>query len=92
MSQSLFYWITYSYNTIRYRAKLIEEVSILILLDYLFLYRRIRILSKKFERGLNPYFIGLPILIFTMIVYLIEKIKGLNPYFIGLPILILCLD
>ena len=37
--------------------------------------------------GLNPYFIGLPILIKDQ-----EKepsiLEGLNPYFIGLPILI----
>ena len=37
-SQSLFYWITYSYNGLKYLMPNIqEEVSILILLDYLFL-------------------------------------------------------
>ena len=89
MSQSLFYWITYSYNV-----------------------------KKEFElqerKCLNPYFIGLPILIMVLFCfqgigyrlsqslfywitysYLLwhnPKYKNrncLNPYFIGLPILII---
>ena len=36
--QSLFYWITYSYKTDEDGRMWIEPVSILILLDYLFLY------------------------------------------------------
>ena len=39
MSQSLFYWITYSY--------LLRDVP----------------MTLRYEEGLNPYFIGLPILI-----------------------------
>ena len=62
-SQSLFYWITYSYN---------EGSSLVV----------------KFYNCLNPYFIGLPILIFELQEILKGGEKGLNPYFIGLPILI----
>ena len=40
------------------------------------------------QRSLNPYFIGLPILIPGRIVGLRDNILSLNPYFIGLPILI----
>ena len=40
-----------------------EIVSILILLDYLFLYLEYSLLSSHFPPGLNPYFIGLSILI-----------------------------
>ena len=64
MSQSLFYWITYSYE---------QEFSA----------------EDLIKIGLNPYFIGLPILISgsnkdSLIVEIC-----LNPYFIGLPILII---
>ena len=62
-SQSLFYWIIYSYP--------------------LFLNTDV-----KRKDSLNPYFIGLSILI-IMKKNLKEKMeKGLNPYFIGLSILI----
>ena len=61
--QSLFYWITYSYmykenimNTIK------NGVSILILLDYLFLWLPYYVWAI-FPQSFNPYFIGLPILI-----------------------------
>ena len=37
---------------------------------------------------LNPYFIGLPILIAKATIKANEVKKRLNPYFIGLPILI----
>ena len=37
MSQSLFYWIIYSYFELKEGLKLVINVSILILLDYLFL-------------------------------------------------------
>ena len=37
LSQSLFYWITYSYNELFYAQVMSVNVSILILLDYLFL-------------------------------------------------------
>ena len=63
-------------------------VSILILLDYLFLLYSIGYNRNIEIESLNPYFIGLPILM------IISKIEGvdwrqcLNPYFIGLPILI----
>ena len=39
-----------------------NNVSILILLDYLFLYRKMDRL-ESYQEGLNPYFIGLSILI-----------------------------
>ena len=50
-------------------VKIIKEgmpfqiVSILILLDYLFLLVDLGNMLKSLERSLNPYFIGLPILI-----------------------------
>ena len=87
MSQSLFYWITYSYedyfdeNEISFTVLILIlldylfllekdyqeqqkdlQVSILILLDYLFLYHKVYIVQALVDRCLNPYFIGLPIL------------------------------
>ena len=41
-----------------------------------------------FQHCLNPYFIGLPILIEVSLPDIEEIEAGLNPYFIGLPILI----
>ena len=48
-------------------------------------------LNRKLDRleSLNPYFIGLPILIPLETKLKKEIKKGLNPYFIGLPILII---
>ena len=62
MSQSLFYWITYSYNSSAAASETAILVSILILLDYLFLYMNSDIMENG-SYSLNPYFIGLPILI-----------------------------
>ena len=65
-----------------------SNVSILILLDYLFLF--LSHLSQKMQLivGLNPYFIGLSILIDVIFNILARGSQGLNPYFIGLSILI----
>ena len=62
-------------------------VSILILLDYLFLYagKCWRITNLDSE-GLNPYFTGLSILMISSIVRHFS-FEGLNPYFTGLSIL-----
>ena len=61
--QSLFYWITYSYTLREYcDAYNFPMVSILILLDYLFLLVDLGNMLKSLE-SFNPYFIGLPILI-----------------------------
>ena len=65
------------------------DVSILILLDYLFLYEVRNFFNVISEGGLNPYFIGLPILIEENGEILFEDNFCLNPYFIGLPILII---
>ena len=62
-SQSLFYWITYSYNLEGVEFNLKGKVSILILLDYLFLSMPSLIHLLRESHCLNPYFIGLPILI-----------------------------
>ena len=62
-------------------------VSILILLDYLFLYSLFD--NKYFLIGcFNPYFIGLPILMIIGVSYRFNNGARFNPYFIGLPILI----
>ena len=63
MSQSLFYWIIYSYLQIVVKSLLLFNVSILILLDYLFLSPFVR--TERFVHPfcLNPYFTGLSILI-----------------------------
>ena len=45
--------------------------------------------EKEFKEGLNPYFIGLPILIIIVINDKLFLKECLNPYFIGLPILII---
>ena len=76
-------------------VKIIKEgmpfqiVSILILLDYLFLLVDLGNMLKSLERSLNPYFIGLPILIswYDIISFILVD-ECFNPYFIGLPILI----
>ena len=70
------------------KSATITRVSILILLDYLFLYLVKDYYVEHSEIGLNPYFIGLPILIY-LITWDGEMLTiRLNPYFIGLPILI----
>ena len=88
MSQSLFYWITYSYNCLQRPEVEPSVVSILILLDYLFLLAELLINTQRELCCLNPYFIGLPILIMKIQRKIKELLKCLNPYFIGLPILI----
>ena len=62
-SQSLFYWITYSYKFKFNLEGVAFDVSILILLDYLFLYLKYIFCMIYIISCLNPYFIGLPILI-----------------------------
>ena len=64
------------------------KVSILILLDYLFLFeRKFREVGKG--KGFNPYFTGLPILIANLYLLLVSSsLSSFNPYFTGLPILI----
>ena len=42
----------------------------------------------NFSGCFNPYFTGLPILIFGKTVINVNRIIGFNPYFTGLPILI----
>ena len=60
--QSLFYWITYSYSSSDSYVSSLIKVSILILLDYLFLwYKKYGI--RNYKVCFNPYFTGLPILI-----------------------------
>ena len=68
MFQSLFYWITYSYPWEPYQMEKNIGVSILILLDYLFLLYCVYI-ELNFDTGFNPYFTGLPILIQSYGVY-----------------------
>ena len=62
-SQSLFYWIIYSYNLPKAVKDLAILVSILILLDYLFLLDLVELYKLIPKTSLNPYFIGLSILI-----------------------------
>ena len=61
-SQSLFYWIIYSYSYLNELMRSIENVSILILLDYLLLLTE-KLQEEKDKKSLNPYFIGLSTLI-----------------------------
>ena len=62
-SQSLFYWIIYSYYRRKSNRSVTNfRVSILILLDYLFLLQGI-IKVQQLHESLNPYFTGLSILI-----------------------------
>ena len=62
--QSLFYWITYSYSAwVHFEDLTMTGVSILILLDYLFLWGTRNYKDSTITRSFNPYFIGLPILI-----------------------------
>ena len=62
--QSLFYWITYSYSDeIKMYVDTLNDVSILILLDYLFLLACTTQVIITATSCFNPYFTGLPILI-----------------------------
>ena len=73
MSQSLFYWIIYSYQMYKEKDMLtIKKVSILILLDYLFLWVQ-GIIKVQQLHGLNPYFIGLSILMKKILKILKKK-------------------
>ena len=60
--QSLFYWIINSYEITALLTSQGKWVSILILLDYQFLYEEIR-KEDYVILGFNPYFTGLSILI-----------------------------
>ena len=89
MSQSLFYWIIYSYDLKSqglYYYQLL--VSILILLDYLFLSCYLK--SNSINIDLVSILILLDYLFLSDIMKTlrITSIKGLNPYFTGLSILI----
>ena len=65
------------------------DVSILILLDYLFLFGRLLIVTAIQVDSFNPYFTGLPILIIKVPIQIASAaIASFNPYFTGLPILI----
>ena len=63
------------------------NVSILILLDYLFLFSSLDTVVPVGSR-LNPYFTGLSILIIERRRGTSNLMAGLNPYFTGLSILI----
>ena len=88
LSQSLFYWIIYSYAK-SFSTSLIASIS----LNPYFIGLSILIRKKGQEEFLrwclNPYFIGLSILIIGIIFYISGEDRSLNPYFIGLSILIL---
>ena len=72
--QSLFYWITYSYISIENVTSASGLVSILILLDYLFLFS-IYWIKTGCYLCFNPYFTGLPILIS---IYNMEDIRRIR--------------
>ena len=66
-SQSLFYWITYSYFTLitfssAFHLQLSQSLFYWITYSYHLLGL---LLTHKLSQGLNPYFIGLPILIIS---------------------------
>ena len=85
--QSLFYWITYSYAAIslsKSNASLL--VSILILLDYLFLSRRFRSLRRR--RNVSILILLDYLFLSSILICLLVFSLSFNPYFIGLPILI----
>ena len=88
-SQSLFYWITYSYDTILTSSKEQSQSLNPYFIGLPILIIKGSDLTCCFFLCLNPYFIGLPILMVLFLLSLIlRSCKGLNPYFIGLPILI----
>ena len=85
--QSLFYWITYSYFSYIPRRFIYGVVSILILLDYLFLFR-LQITSKE------NYIVSILILLDYLFLSdtpttADDNDECFNPYFTGLPILII---
>ena len=88
MFQSLFYWITYSYLFPWNNQYRLLHVSILILLDYLFLCSSLGNLWSHLD------LVSILILLDYLFLYspdtedLVEGLISFNPYFTGLPILI----
>ena len=97
LSQSLFYWIIYSYGFAKsYNA--IVRLAMSQSLFYWIIYSYLELIwhfQKYSCCCLNPYFTGLSILIIPLYFFgpraLELKAGGLNPYFTGLSILILVL-
>ena len=89
MSQSLFYWITYSYDSTATTIApgFVTSQSLFYWITYSYVMKNI--LTLKELNSLNPYFIGLPILMGRFYLPLRLYGRSLNPYFIGLPILII---
>ena len=67
-SQSLFYWITYSYQEVEDKLKkLLLKLSQSLFYWITYSYGAVHILLGENVNGLNPYFIGLPILILSIV-------------------------
>ena len=63
MSQSLFYWIIYSYNVYSELEEQLGQLSQSLFYWIIYSYFKTRYDNIISEQGLNPYFIGLSILI-----------------------------
>ena len=88
MSQSLFYWIIYSYSLQSNPLKDYQDVSILILLDYLFLLYLA--LCDKLSSVLSQSLFYWIIYSYSLMrSYVVIDVSCLNPYFTGLSILII---
>ena len=87
-SQSLFYWITYSYINPEEKSIAIKKnVSILILLDYLFLFFLL-LRRREYPPLSQSLFYWITYSYFSKMRAPLVNWDSLNPYFIGLPILI----
>ena len=62
-SQSLFYWITYSYGMNMLGTIKVKNMSQSLFYWITYSYKLVKRHKEKKIAGLNPYFIGLPILI-----------------------------
>ena len=88
LSQSLFYWIIYSYSLQSNPLKDYQDVSILILLDYLFLLYLA--LCDKLSSVLSQSLFYWIIYSYSLMrSYVVIDVSCLNPYFTGLSILII---
>ena len=88
MSQSLFYWIIYSYVAEEIKIDGEFELSQSLFYWIIYSYLSVKVHWWQVEQSLNPYFIGLSILITEEPYKTLNQRSGLNPYFIGLSILI----
>ena len=87
MFQSLFYWITYSYEE-KFNDKSFKSRFQSLFYWITYSYSLTSAPTVQAQEGFNPYFTGLPILMIELDYVSLDDVLSFNPYFTGLPILI----